>query len=72
MNVLSKIAGALIPSQTYTVGGKSSASSKLPVELTLKIDPDFKKTLLIGTALMGIGVGVGVGIGIVNASTKRK
>jgi hypothetical protein len=43
----------------YTVGSKDGPSS-IPVNVTIGIDPDFKKTLFIAGASIGAGIGLGI------------
>lgn len=60
----------LIPkNQSYTVGGKTT--NKIPIDVELKIDNNFKRTLLISSLLIGVGIGVGVGV-VNKLSTKNK
>jgi len=53
---------------SYVVGGKSS--EPLPVEVTLKLDPDFKRSLLTATSILGVSIAVGVAVGV--AASKRR
>jgi hypothetical protein len=52
----------------YTVGGKDA--SPIPLNVKLSIDPDFKKTVLIATGILGLGIGLG--IGIINAKKIKR
>jgi hypothetical protein len=70
-NVLQNLVGALIPKQSYTVGGKSSGNN-IPVELTLKLDPDFKKTVIKGATILSIGIGLGIASGIVISNNNKR
>lgn len=45
---------------TYTVGGKQS--SGIPMDIRLSLDPDFKKTVLIGTSMLSLGIAVGLAL----------
>jgi len=56
--------------QSYTVGGP--ASKPLPVELTLKLDPDFKKTIIKTALIFSAGVAIGVGTGVAVSGMRRR
>lgn len=55
---------------SYTVGGP--ASKPLPVELTLKLDPDFKKTVIKSVCILSAGVVIGVATGVAISSRPRR
>jgi hypothetical protein len=52
--ILNTAAGGKIP-YNYVVGGKASTSG-IPVEVTVKLDPDLKKTILKGCAFLALGI----------------
>lgn len=71
-DLLKNLVGALIPSQSYTVGGKSVKSSGVPVELTLKLDPEFSKTILKATGIIGGSIVLGMAAGYAISDNRKR
>lgn len=55
----------------YVVGSKT-ASSGLPVNVKVSIDPDLKKSLFKIAAMFTVGVGIGVAVGVACSKPKTK
>lgn len=58
--VLTTAASGRIP-YNYVVGGPSS-SSGVPVDMRLSLDPDFKKTILKGVAMLSASIVIATAI----------
>ena len=65
-----KLVKNIIPAQEVIVGGKSSKSSGVPIDVKLKLDPEFSKTLVKVSGILALGIGLGIASGIV-ISKKR-
>lgn len=51
----------IIPSQDIVIGGKTVKSTGgIPVDVRVRFDPEFTKTILKGAAYIGTGIAVGM------------
>lgn len=64
MSVISKVLNT-----AYTVGSQSSTT--LPVNVTLKVDPDFKKTIYKTVTIFTVGIALGITAGIYISKKRR-